>query len=476
MIVLFEQLSENAMDWIVANSKERRLKKQEVLIREGAALSSLHIVLEGVLSVTLPSSGDKLLGLFGPGAVVGEISFVTGEPASASVIAGEDVLLLELASAKLAAKITGDTAFAAEFYRALATMVSEKLRKTNAKLSLLKSAGESKPDIQAAKQGEILLTEFKEALMAADQDALKHGEVRVENFAILRERFQALLAFSHESLGAASTLPRAIREQIGSQMQAELLPFIQLCDSMERCYSKPRGYAGDYYTIERFYDNVPRGSGRLGPVVDKLFLDAPLAKAVRNRRELLAAEILKTAAAKPDKPVHVLSVACGPARELEDAYQKIPNPKLMRATLLDLDLLALANVEAWRKKRGLDAQIALLNDNLIHLALGKKIVHIEPVDLIYSSGLLDYFDDRLVVRLLNFMHSILAPGGRVYLGHFHPSNPCKELMEYVFEWNIIHRNEEDLDKLFKASDFKSSVSRIRFEDENIFLFAECVKK
>ena len=60
-------------------------------------------------------------------------------------------------------------------------------------------------------------------------------------------------------------------------MQTELLPYVLLTSTIERCYSKPRGYAGDYLTIEKIYNNRPEGAGRIGAVVDRLFLEMPAA-------------------------------------------------------------------------------------------------------------------------------------------------------------------------------------------------------
>jgi hypothetical protein len=53
--------------------------------------------------------------------------------------------------------------------------------------------------------------------------------------------------------------------------------------------------------------------GRVGPLVDRCFLNAPTARAVRNRRALFAKELIKTGQAKAEA-VPVTSLACGPAQ------------------------------------------------------------------------------------------------------------------------------------------------------------------
>jgi hypothetical protein len=41
---------------------------------------------------------------------------------------------------------------------------------------------------------------------------------------------------------------------------------------------------------------------------------------------------------------------------------------------------------------------------------------------------------------------------------------------------LIHRSEEEMDRLFAASVFGRSCTRIQFESEGVILFAECIKE
>jgi hypothetical protein len=96
-------------------------------------------------------------------------------------------------------------------------------------------------------------------------------------------------------------------------------------------------------------------------------------------------------------------------------------------------------------------------------------------DLIYSIGLIDYFDDQIVIKLLNLVYSMLRSGGRAILGNFHPSNPMKAMMDYVLDWKLNHRTEEDMNRLYRQSAFGKPCTRVLFEEQRINLFAECVK-
>lgn len=115
------------------------------------------------------------------------------------------------------------------------------------------------------------------------------------------------------------------------------------------------------------------------------------------------------------------------------------------------------------------------NQNLLHLASGRNKIKLPQQDLMYSIGLIDYFGDRFVVQLLDFIHDQLKPGGSVVLGNFHPKNSTRALMDHVLEWKLIHRDEDDMHRLFALSKFGKAADAIHFEEEGINLFAQCRK-
>jgi CRP-like cAMP-binding protein len=66
--------------------------------------------------------------------MVGEMSFIDARPPSATVTAAQDSAVLAIPRPQLVAKLDQDTAFAARFYRALATFLSDRLRGTVSRL------------------------------------------------------------------------------------------------------------------------------------------------------------------------------------------------------------------------------------------------------------------------------------------------------------------------------------------------------
>lgn len=316
------------------------------------------------------------------------------------------------------------------------------------------------------------IAELKAAFTAVDRAALRNGgDVPVDLASEFQNRFTAFCLLLNGHLSDSSPHNEETYEALGAHIQRELLPYILLTENGERWYAKPRGYAGDFLSIEWIYRNQAGGSGRIGPLLDRCFLDLPAATAVRNRRGLLREEIEKTIAARQSATARVLSLACGPARELFDVYETLEDPAILAATCADMDLQALAFVADLRDARKLKRTMHLVNANLVHVAMGRAKLELPPQDLAYSIGLIDYFEDPFVIHLLNAIHDRLRPGGRVILGNFHPDNPTRAVMVHLLDWKLIHRSEDDMNRLFKASKFGRPCDEIRFEAERINLFA-----
>jgi SAM-dependent methyltransferase len=265
------------------------------------------------------------------------------------------------------------------------------------------------------------------------------------------------------------------KKDIGALVQRELLPFILLTRTGERAYSKPRGYAGDFMTIDWFYRSEAGGYGRLGPLIDRACLNMRGVRAVQNRRNLLSEEIQKVVDARKPAAARIVSLACGPAQEVFDVFDRLRDPVCLKASLVDIDMSALAFVAEKRDKLKLRSQIELFNGNLVYLAVGRQKLKLKEQDLVYSIGLIDYFSDKFVVALLGFIHELLKPGGKVILGNFHTRNPDKAFMDYVLDWKLVHRDEDDMNRLYSTSRFEKPCTNIRFESEGINMFAECVK-
>ncbi len=115
----------------------------------------------------------------------------------------------------------------------------------------------------------------------------------------------------------------------------------------------------------------------------------PASQAVRNRRGLLADEIMQVIERNHGKPGRVTSLASGPALELFDVLDRIDDPSRLEATLIDIDLQALAFVSDKLARQKLERQWNLVHANLVYLATGKHSIDLADQDLGMSRPLLN---------------------------------------------------------------------------------------
>ncbi len=464
---------------LLAIGTEKNLEAGLVLLEEARPVQAMYFIVDGLFHVRTAQLGEEPVAVLGSGEVIGEMSFLDPHEASASVVAAEDSRVLVLPHHKIRDFLDTEPRLATEFYRRLGILEVRRLRRTMGHLERrIRDAAES--EAGPVGQARTMLDAFKDLLLDYDKALTNRDEsTRGALEARLPSEFARLTAALNDLAGQASPLSELQRQTIAHLAQRELMPFLQQTEVARRMYTKPRGYAGDFYTIQLIYENKPGGTGVLGRFLDNCFLQEPAAQAVCNRRGLLAEqiqhEIRSSQASTPPRSARITSLACGPAREIFDVLEQSSLADRLDATLVDMDAKALAFVRERLESRPHGARVDLVQENLIYLAVGRSKLEIPPQDLIYSIGLIDYFGDDLVIKLLDWTWSLLRPGGRAIFGNFHPSNPTRALMDYVLEWRLYHRDEDDMNRLFQASRFGRPCTRILFEDQRINLFAECVR-
>jgi CRP/FNR family cyclic AMP-dependent transcriptional regulator len=108
------------------------LSADETLFLAGDAGDGCYRVEEGLLkaSILSPTGGERILAIFGAGAVIGELSMIDGAPRAASVTALRDAKLQFVSRAAFEA-FGADNA---DVYRHLVALLAARLRDTNGAL------------------------------------------------------------------------------------------------------------------------------------------------------------------------------------------------------------------------------------------------------------------------------------------------------------------------------------------------------
>ncbi|HLX09901.1 MAG TPA: cyclic nucleotide-binding domain-containing protein [Thermoanaerobaculia bacterium] len=153
VLFLFGQLTDDDVEWLLAHGRSRAVAAGDVLIRQGASIDAVFILLAGKLSVWLAGREEREIARLNAGEIVGEMSFLDARPPSATVKGSEDSTVFAIPRADLAAKLTTDTGFAARFYRALAIYLATTVRERHRSLGYV-GAADLAPTEAAAEDGD----------------------------------------------------------------------------------------------------------------------------------------------------------------------------------------------------------------------------------------------------------------------------------------------------------------------------------
>ncbi len=224
--------------------------------------------------------------------------------------------------------------------------------------------------------------------------------------------------------------------------------------------SKPNGYAGDFEIIERIYNKNVSGLKEIYRW-DKFFYYSSAVKAVRARGNVLRSFV------SSQNPESLLSVGAGPGLDVCQALSGAG--KLRTVALLDNDPRA---IERARTNIGIHIKHSprsrvepkFFERNALRFRTEQKF------DLIWSSGLFDYLNDKVFVFLLAKLRGMMVADGMIVVGNFSENNPDRAYMELVGEWFLIHRTEADLIRLGQAAGFNPEQLSVTSDPTGVNLY------
>ncbi len=139
---IFEHLNEREEQSLMEKAGISCFQADEVIIKEGDEHNAIYVILKGIVRVEKDSSGFPLeLSRLNAGQIFGEMSFVSGVPASASIVADEEVEVYIIDNKLVKPILQSDPDLFGRFYQSLAAILSHRLHRT----SDLFSAGEWEP-------------------------------------------------------------------------------------------------------------------------------------------------------------------------------------------------------------------------------------------------------------------------------------------------------------------------------------------
>lgn len=104
---LFKEFSEEDMLHLANSMEPRSFHEGDAIVTQGEEGDSLFVIVEGAVGVRIKVEDDKTIEVarMGSGAVFGEMALLTGEPRSASIVAGTECFVYEISKSHIAPMI-----------------------------------------------------------------------------------------------------------------------------------------------------------------------------------------------------------------------------------------------------------------------------------------------------------------------------------------------------------------------------------
>jgi SAM-dependent methyltransferase len=210
---------------------------------------------------------------------------------------------------------------------------------------------------------------------------------------------------------------------------------------VRRCFTKPRGYAGDARMLDYIYGEADDDdSTKLGTRLLQATREAPAPRAVRYRKNLLA-QAIDRAAVRVDRP-RILAVACGHLREAR-CSQAMQAQRIGELIAFDQDSKSLEVVSRDFRHLGVRTEHGRVRD----LIVGRHAVDLVEFDLIYAAGLYDYLREEPARRLTQTLFRMLKPGGTLLIANFLTGIRDRGFMESFMDWHLVYRTMDEIEAL-----------------------------
>lgn len=272
--------------------------------------------------------------------------------------------------------------------------------------------------------------------------------------AIIETEGRKFMDFLEDKLDELTQLVKGFdkrqHESHGFYFRKQLWNIILCSTMMKRTNLKPRGYAGDSEMMRLIYLNNAQGRSTFSKLMHLHPMGHPGAQAVRNRRKLIV-NMLHAVWDKSteEQKMKVLSVACGPAFELQDIFTKTDDFNRYHFTLLDQDRAALYEaatvIDEIEKRLQSEVEVRYLTESVRIILRTRELDKLwGQFSFIYTLGLFDYLTPPVAKAVLAKLYQIIKPGGELIVGNYHVSNKSRVYMEYWHDWVLFYRTEEDM--------------------------------
>lgn len=240
----------------------------------------------------------------------------------------------------------------------------------------------------------------------------------------------------------------------GSYVKHQLHPLLLCSPFLNRTFSKPLGYAGDYEMVRMICRDPLEGGSLFAKIINLRFLKQAPAEAHRNRITYLTNKLEEETlrVVRKGRKAKIFNLGCGPAQEIQNFLLQDDLCDRAEFTLLDFNeetvqytQKTLSDIKMTeRRKTIFNIYQRSVQEILKGVARVDSVFSPHTYDFVYCAGLFDYLSDKFCQKLMDIFYNLLAPGGLLVVTNVDSSNPIKNLMRYILEWHLVYRDTKKL--------------------------------
>ncbi|MBN2106842.1 MAG: PilZ domain-containing protein [Deltaproteobacteria bacterium] len=268
----------------------------------------------------------------------------------------------------------------------------------------------------------------------------------------------------------------SLNSDIKNRVRLLLGHFIYQSAVFKRGFEKPHGYPGDFKMLEGVYNNRELSSG-IGQYIDRYGLDVPYAVAIRRRKDKMRDILYDFIEAGREQPLHIINLASGACRDIREMFRRpLNHPSSVTITCIDQDPIALEYSRQTLSEISTgNIHVELVQGNILRL----EALDLGPdgsVDMIYSIGIADYLQDRMLKKIFSDSYAKLKAGGKLVVAYKDKDSHRPIALNWYGDWYFIPRNEDELIRLINASMGSENISiSIEREESGVIFFAIITK-
>lgn len=228
---------------------------------------------------------------------------------------------------------------------------------------------------------------------------------------------------------------------------------------LERCLTKPRGYAGDYLMMENGYLNRVQMTGGLAGAFDRYFSDSY--ENVRQRKYKLCDAIRKLVLdeARGAASLKMLSLGSGPCREWVELNEERSagawqdrRVHLTRLICIDKDPEALAYARKQVVGNSLLESTEFIEADLFQFTKADRWrAEEQSYDFIYGVGIANYFYNAMLQNIIASAFTLVKPGGELMITHKAREGFNFPVADWLCDWVFLKRSAEEFSTVYQEA-------------------------